>query len=120
MNHLETLFKQNGWEITLRGNDYLILDAKGNQCVTTHVRVISPDEIAIGHPLIPDVKMNTRVFKSLPVSCRGNLTDERFIEQQKVFLDDQGSEYNGHKLSQSFRRSPHSAVIYHGSNAPND
>jgi hypothetical protein len=122
MNHLETLFSQNGWVVTLREKDYLVLDAKGNQCVTTHVRVIDSETIAIGHPLFPDVKMNTRKFKSLPATFRGDLTDELLIANQKVYLNDPGCNYHGPRFNQAFRRdrAQYATAIYNGDNSPHD
>lgn len=67
---------------------YIIRDARGNECKTTYIRVISCDELAIGHPIVPDVLVNTRRHKTLPVSCRGDLTDPIHVETQREFYEE--------------------------------
>lgn len=118
MKHL-SLYSMNDWEVRTFGGAYTIRDPKGNGCVAERVRVISPDEIAIVHPLLPDITINTRKIKSLPISCRGDLTDEKVIKSMReVYVDE--PEYPVHRFSQAFRRDrlQHSLAQYHGDNTP--
>lgn len=115
------VYLQNNWTVKLVDERvYLIIDAKGNQCRTNSVRVINADEIAIGHPLVPDVRVNTRKLKSLPAHCIGDLLDPQQIEAMRDNLVDSDADWNGRAFRPDFQRdrvrSGHFA--YHGSNFP--
>jgi hypothetical protein len=86
---------------------YLVVDPKGNQCIARSVRVISPDEIAISHPVASDARINTRKLASLPLAFRGDLTDEKFIKTQSDWYTEGGLPDSVRVLKYSGRKVRH-------------
>jgi len=105
------LFNQNGWSIrVLEGGDYLISDAQGNQCITTYIRITSGGEFVIGHPVVPDIRINTRHLKSLPLSCRGDLTNPKTIRDQESYYRSPVIDWGG-PMYPSARRKPDKILL---------
>lgn len=75
------VYQQNDWSVVMLDERlYRVTDPKGNQCISRSIRVISPDEIAISHPVAQDARINTRKLVSLPLAFRGDLTNESIIK----------------------------------------
>jgi hypothetical protein len=113
------VYQQNDWSVVMVDERvYRITDPVGNQCVTRSVRVISCDEFVVAHPFVPDIKINTRRLRSLPVSCRGDLTNEDhpmradYIDRE-TYLGPTQIHVHNDPVSRG-------NIVYHGSNGPSD
>lgn len=107
------VFQQNDWSVSMLDEKvYLITDANGSQCRTNSVRMLNCDEIMIGHPLVSDVRVNTRNFKSLPAHCLGDLLcSDRIDELRESFEEPVAATYV-HKVH--FKFNPGGKDIFHG------
>lgn len=90
------IYNQNKWVIEFFGEGkYIITDPKGKCCMTTHARVLSPDKIVVGHPLLPDMTVDTRDLRALPVYYLGDLHNKSLIRRQKKHLTKSRVDWRG-------------------------
>lgn len=110
------VYQQNSWTVTMRDERvYLITDPSGNQCIARSVRVVNCDEIMVVHPWAPDVRLNTRKLRSLPVCCRGDLTDAAHIASIRPDYVDREGDFRGpESIFVPCDRINRGSIVYHG------